>query len=135
MEAIIDIFKVKGIRPTQQRLAVYEALRDKNTHLTAEEIYERIKLHNPVISLATVYTILDLFKSKLLAAEIRINFDKSCFQARVDAHHHFFCRSCQTIIDIDMEPCRGLKNKEVEGHSIESMQGYFYGLCRQCREK
>ncbi len=134
MEKILQILKEKGIRVTHQRLAVYKVLCKENNHLTAEEIYEQIKPDNPVVSLATVYTILDIFKGKGLVNEIRIHFDKSCFETRVDQHHHFSCKQCGLIFDVDMKFCQGLKNKEVQGHAIESMQGYFYGTCRRCRK-
>jgi Fur family transcriptional regulator, peroxide stress response regulator len=134
MKKALDILKNKGIRPTQQRLAVYKALNSPDRHLTAEEIYGKIKTLNPALSLATVYTILDILKSKGLVSEIRIHFDRSCFETRLDIHHHFLCSQCKSIFDIDMEVCQGLKNKEVQGHRIEAMQGYFYGVCRRCRK-
>jgi Fur family transcriptional regulator, peroxide stress response regulator len=134
MEKILKILKERDIRGTHQRLAVYKVLSQERRHFTAEEIYERVKPENPAVSLATVYTILDLFKGKGLVNEIRIRFDKSCFEARIDSHHHFLCKKCDSIVDVDMKVCQGLKNKEIQGHQIESMQGYFYGTCQKCRK-
>lgn len=131
----IPILKKNNIRITPQRLLVYKILTDDKGHLTAEEIYEKVKPKLPAVSLATVYTVLELFKEKHLVNEIRIQFDKSCFEAKVDAHHHFFCRICKKIFDICMKPCHTLEKKEVEGHAIEKLQGYFYGLCKNCKNK
>ena len=131
---MVKMFKGKGIRITPQRLAVYELLSRGKNHLTADEIYEKIKVQLPAVSLATIYTVLELFKEKELVREIRISFDRSQFEARIDNHHHFMCKSCKKIFDIDMHPCAALEKKEVDGHKIEELQGYFYGVCKKCRE-
>ena len=131
----LNMFKEKGIRITPQRLAVYGMLCKGRNHFTADEIYEKIKLQLPGVSLATVYTVLELLKGKELVQEIRISFDKSQFEARIDSHHHFMCRECKKIFDIDMHPCPALEKNEVDGHKIEKLQGYFYGICKECRGK
>jgi Fe2+ or Zn2+ uptake regulation protein len=132
---IVTMFKEKGIRVTPQRLAVYNILCKGRNHLTADDIYEKIKLQLPAVSLATVYTVLELLKEKELVREIRISFDRSQFEARIDSHHHFMCRDCKKIFDIDIHPCPTLEKREIDGHKIEELQGYFYGLCKECRKK
>ncbi len=129
----IAVLKENGIRVTPQRLGVYDVLCSENKHLTVEEIYRKIKVKFPAISLATVYTILELYARKNLVREIRITFDKSCFDGRMDSHHHFLCKKCAKIFDIDLQPCPALKRSEVNGHLIQELQGYFYGICRDCR--
>ena len=133
MKNSIDTLKEHGIRITPQRLGVYEILCNENKHLTAEEIYRKMKVNFPAISLATVYTVLELYSKKKLVREMRIAFDKSCFDGRMDSHHHFFCKKCAKIYDIDLHPCPSLQRSEVNGHQIEELQGYFYGICSNCR--
>jgi len=132
MDNLILLFKEKKIRVTPQRLEVYRAIFGKNKHLTAEQIYEKIKHKLPAISLATIYTILDSFKEKDLVSEMRIEFDKSRFESRVSFHHHFMCKKCGAIFDIDKPPCPEIACKKIDGHSIEKLQGYFYGVCKNC---
>lgn len=135
MDNSLRILKEHDIRPTQQRLEVHLILLKQAKHLTAEEIYEKVKVKMPAISPATVYTILDLFKQKYVVNEIRIQFDKSCFEARIDPHHHFLCKHCRNIFDINIKPCPALETRTIEGNLIEELQGYFYGTCRKCLEK
>lgn len=127
--------KEKKIRITPQRLGVYQVLFEENRHLTAEEIYEKIKNTIPAVSLATVYTILDLFKEKGLIGEIRIEFDRSRFEARTTFHHHFLCKKCHKVLDVDKPPCPELERRQIDGHLIEKLQGYFYGTCKSCLKK
>ena len=128
------VLKGKNIRATPQRLEVYRILRETAGHLTAEEVYARSKRLFPAISLATVYTILELLKSKQLVDEIRINFGRSCFELKDCEHHHFLCNRCGRIFDIDIVPCPTLKKRQVDGHVIETFQGYFYGTCKDCKD-
>jgi len=134
MENSLKVLRDYDIKPTQQRLEVYRTLLKKGKHLTVEEIHREVKSRMPAISLATVYTIVDLFKQKHVIIEIRIQFDKSCFEARIDPHHHFLCKKCKKVFDLNMEPCKALEQREIEGNLIEELQGYFYGSCKGCRE-
>ncbi len=127
------VLKEHKIRPTQQRIEVYQILLKKKGHLSAEDVYQKLKSRMPAVSLATVYTILDLFKQKNVINEIRIQFDHSCYEARIDPHHHFFCKKCRNIFDINVGPCCALEKQEFAGNLIEELQGYFYGTCKKCR--
>ena len=130
-----QILKDRHIRVTPQRVAVYKILREAQRHLTAEEIHQRLQRRIPAVSLATVYSIAELLKANKLISEIRIKFDKSCFEARTEGHHHFLCRRCGEIFDVDIPPCTTLQSMRVDGHSIEKLHGYFYGECKNCRKE
>jgi Fe2+ or Zn2+ uptake regulation protein len=132
MDTIIGILKSKNIRVTPQRIGVYEILMHKKCHLTVEDIYREIKKKFPVLSYATVYSILELFREKDLVGEVRILPDKSCFEIKKDEPHHFFCKKCKKIFDLVMEPCPTLRHKAIDGHRIHELHGYFHGICKDC---
>jgi len=132
MEKVAKILKERNIRATNQRILVYKLLHENLKHFTAEEIYEKVRKSIPVVSLATVYTVLDLLKDKGLIEEVRIKSDRSCYSARAYVHHHFLCRKCNMIFDVDILPCPTLKKRKVNGHKIEELHGYFYGICKKC---
>lgn len=134
MSVHIDLLKKNKIRVTPQRLAVFKILEENGSHMTAELIYEELRKQYPSVSLATVYSTLEVFKEQGLIAEIRIDFDRSCFEARVEPHHHFFCRKCAQIYDIDIPPCSTLEKRQIDGNLIEYFQGYFYGVCKLCQK-
>ncbi|HTY45495.1 MAG TPA: Fur family transcriptional regulator [Patescibacteria group bacterium] len=135
MKKGIELFKKNRIRITQQRLLVYRLLEGSRAHPTAEHIYARLKKENPSISLATVYTILELFRTKRLVREVRIKPDRRCFDPVIEPHHHFLCRACGAIFDIDLPPCLMAEKGEAQGHAIEEFQGYFYGVCKMCKAR
>ena len=135
MKESAQILKESGIRVTPQRLGVYKILKqeEKHKHLTADEIHEKINRKLPGVSLATIYTVLELFKENRLIQEIRIKVDKSCFEVGTSEHHHFLCNECGRILDINIDPCPHLQKKEVDGNLIAEHHGYFYGTCKNCR--
>lgn len=129
-----DILKSKGIRVTPQRMAVFQVLEKAGCHLSVDAVYEEVKKTIPNISLATVYSILEFFRDKSMLTEIKIDFEKSFYEFRTDAHHHFMCTECKQILDIDIPFCGTLCAKSVEGHKITDFQGYFYGICKKCQK-
>lgn len=135
MKTSIQILKDRKVKVTTQRAEIFRLLRQENGHLTAEEIFEKARRRFPTVSLATIYSSLDILKKNGLVEELSIIPDKSCFNIRMDLHHHFYCRNCKEIFDIDIPLCTTLSKKEAAGHLIEKCQGYFYGICKKCREK
>ncbi len=134
-EQYFRALKEKNIKITPQRIGVYTILQEYSAHRTVEDIYEKIKRMFPSISLATVYSILELFKDKMLVQEIRIDFNKSRFETRGDKHHHFLCKKCGEVFDIDIPLCPTLSRCKVKGNSIEKHHGYFYGVCKNCSRR
>ncbi|MCM8812409.1 MAG: transcriptional repressor [Candidatus Omnitrophica bacterium] len=134
MREAVDVFQEKRLRITPQRLAVYAVLAAAKKHLTAEEIYGRIKQSLPHMSFATVYTTLELLKKQGVVRELRTAALTARFELGTDSHHHFYCRACDSIFDVMMHPCPPLRDREIEGHRIEQFSSCFYGICRRCRE-
>ncbi len=130
----IQRLKKKGIAPTIQRLVVLEYLEKSITHPTVEEIYEALKGKYPTFSKATVYNTLLVLKEAGLIQELTIEKEKAHYDPRSEPHHHFFCRLCHHIFDVDID-CPVAKRGEVEGHRIEMVQAYFYGLCAECQKE
>ena len=135
MQDCIRILKQKGVKLTTQRTEVFRILRNESEHLTVEEVFSRVRKKFTIISLATVYSILETLKKNNLIEELRIIPEKACFNVRTDLHHHFYCKKCKKIMDIDIPLCTTLHKKEVAGNIIEECKGYFYGVCKPCRKR
>ena len=134
MDEIIKRLKDKGITLTPQRIAIIEYMMNNKNHPTADEIYNAIKKKYWTISVATVYSTLELLEE--LGEIQKIYTDSS---ARYDwnkkPHHHFICRKCGKIYDIEdefTEICPIISVIKEQGYKIESIKAYFYGLCPKC---
>ncbi|MBU1614597.1 transcriptional repressor [bacterium] len=134
MNEKIERLKGKGVVLTIQRLAVLEFLEASTTHPTVEEIYKALKEKYPSISQATVYSTLELLKGAGEIQELSIRKERACFDPNSRMHHHFFCRRCERILDVSIE-CPVSKRGEVDGHKVEEVQAYLYGVCADCLKK
>jgi Fe2+ or Zn2+ uptake regulation protein len=125
----------KGLKPTYQRLMIINYLsRNKKSHLTAEKIFRALTDKTPMLSMTTVYNTLNSFLNAGIVSAITITGSEIRYGFITKPHHHFLCRVCGSIIDIDIS-CPTAERKFVDGHKIEEIHGYFKGLCKKCLKK
>jgi Fur family peroxide stress response transcriptional regulator len=98
--AILERLKSKGLRVTPQRFAVYAHLLGRQDHPTAEQIWQDLNQNAPQSSQATVYSALQVLQEKGLIREVLLESGVCRYDANVEPHHHFRCRSCGAIIDL-----------------------------------
>jgi Fur family peroxide stress response transcriptional regulator len=91
-----------GLRATPQRELVFSELLKRRDHPTAEEVYARVRLDMPTISLATVYNCLEtLVQCRLVRA---VNFERSPtrYCPNLHPHAHFHDERTGEIHDVDL---------------------------------
>lgn len=139
-----DLLKEKGFKMTRQRLVVLEVLAENpEQHLTAEEIYERVKVENPDIGLATVYRTVQL----LLELELidRINLDDGFIRYEIGSieekehhrYHHLICMRCGKVSAFQDDMLEALESgvREALGFQVIDHEVKLYGYCKDCLEK
>lgn len=127
--------KENGILLTIQRSAVLDLLHDNPHHPTAEEIYQSLRGIYPALSRATVYNTLDLFKQHGLIQEITIERTKAHYDYKTEPHHHFLCRHCGRIYDVDVEKVPLEREGRLDGHKIDEVWLYMRGSCAACLQE
>jgi Fur family transcriptional regulator, peroxide stress response regulator len=139
MKDIIERLKNKGVTLTPQRMAVAEFLNKRNDHPTADEIHKGIQKRYPSMSIATIYSTLELFKGLGEIQELSIRKrGKACFDPNPNIHHHLLCRKCGKIVDINFDHpsnCPIIAKENINGCKVEEVQAYLYGICSECLEK
>jgi len=133
-EKYVKILKEKSLKITPQRIEILKYLDEHRTHPTVDEIYSELKVNNPSLSKTTVYNSLEILKEHKIIQSININGNESRYDFKNTMHHHFKCRKCGRIIDIDIA-CPNINKVLSEGHKIEEVHGYFKGICSECMEK
>jgi len=129
-----EILIGKGLKPTFQRLRILEYLQKHNNHPTVEMIYGDLVREIPTISKTTIYNTLNALLEKGIVHAITITGTESRYDFKSFPHHHFLCRRCGKVIDIDTE-CPYVKKGQIGGHKIEELHGYFKGICKECLRK
>ncbi len=104
MEHTRAIFCQHGLRCTQQRLALYQALCDTPSHPTAEELYTLVNSNGgPELSMATVYNTLEAFCGAGLCQKIAAINGCCRYDAEVHEHLHFKDLATGEIHDVPEE--------------------------------
>lgn len=134
MEYYKNILIDSGIKPTFQRIKILEYLDKHDTHPTVDMIYASLFKKVPTLSKTTVYNTLDVLRKHGLVSVLTITESELRYEYYHKSHHHFLCRSCGQIIDLDVN-CSYERTMEAEGHKIEEIHGYFKGICKSCLSK
>ena len=100
-----------GIRPSVQRLAIFEYARQSRLHPPAEVVYEALCDELGSLSLTTVYNTLKLFVDAGLISMLTIDDTFRCFDGNRCCHAHFRCNHCGIIVDLEMK-------KDLLGHLV-----------------
>ena len=123
---------------THQREIILQELQTSRKHLTADELYERVKKGLPRISLATVYRNLEILSRAGLIAKREVSGRQKRFDYDVSDHDHIFCIQCHRVDNLDLnreEIGNVLPVDGVDGYTITGYRLEFSGICRDCRQK
>jgi len=139
MKDIFERLKDKGVSLTPQRMAIAEFLSKSKGHPTADEIHRVLQAKYPTMSLATVYSALELLKELGEIQELSIRKrGKACFDPNPDIHHHLLCKKCGKILGMEFDyprTCPIIAQDTINGCKIEEVQAYLYGICSECLKK
>lgn len=143
-DAFRELLREKGLKVTSQRLLVLEAIAScPEEHLTAEEIFELVKVDYPEIGLATVYRTIQLLNELNLID--RINFDDGFVRYEMGStpnhgqkhhHHHLICEKCGKVISFRDDLLEELEARiaETTGFCVVNHDVKLYGCCKACKE-
>lgn len=124
-------------RNTTQRSIILHVVEEADGHLTAGEIYERVRREYPSIAYGTVYRTLHLLAEHALIQELTFADQASRFDKRAERHDHVHCSSCGSIEDVDVPVALLAQHvaSERTGYDIESHHTVFVGLCPACQAR
>lgn len=123
-------------RLTPQREAVLRAVRERDDHPTASDIFAGAKQHLPAISYATVYNSLRYLRQAGLVRELSFGDGASRYDGITDRHDHALCTECGKLVDFDLaEPAELMHEAERKSHfQAESVHLTLVGRCPDCLE-
>lgn len=123
-------------RLTPQREAVLRAVRERDDHPTASEIFAAAKQQLPAISYATVYNSLRYLRQAGLVREISFGDGASRYDGITERHDHAICTECGKLVDFDLaEPAELMHEAARKSHfQAESVHLTLVGRCPDCFE-
>lgn len=103
-ETFKDFLSSKGLRVTNQRLAIFDAAYEHPDHFTAEDLLDRSREIDDSVSRATVYRALPLLTESGLIREVDVGRDYKFYMANKNAttfQAQVICLDCDKIFEID----------------------------------
>jgi Fur family ferric uptake transcriptional regulator len=126
-----------GYRLTPQRMMILAAIYEKEGHVTAEAIHERVTQQYPFVDISTVYRTLQLLKKLRLVTETDLGEGVVEYELRERGrHHHLVCRQCGKTAPLDHSYLKPLADRLEEAYGFQADLEHFaiFGLCSRCRE-
>ena len=109
-----------GLKMTGQRRVILKTLESSEDHPSVESVFERSKLVDATISIATVYRTLSLLEEMDLIIKREFNETFARYDINTEHHHH--------MIDLETGEVIEFKNDELEKLKIKIAKDLGYEL-------
>lgn len=133
----IDLLRETGHKMTPQRMMILTSLRHAPGHLTAAEIYDRVKAEYPYVDISTVYRTLTVLRDMRLIAETDMGSGDATFEwVGAERHHHLICRKCNGVTQLDHRYLAevGARIGRELGFRADLDHFAIFGLCAECQQ-
>ncbi len=132
----VNALREAGHKMTPQRMLILTSLRHAPGHLTAADIFDRVKQSYPYVDISTVYRTLAVLKDLRLISETHMGGGDTAFEwVGAERHHHLICRNCNGVTLLDHEYLEGLGRQISENIGFRPDLDHFaiFGLCAACQ--
>jgi Fur family transcriptional regulator, ferric uptake regulator len=132
----IGILRESGHKMTPQRMMILTSLRHADGHMTAADIYERVKAEYPYVDISTVYRTLAVLKDMRLIAETDMGRGDATFEwVGAERHHHVICEKCSAVTRLDHRYLEDLVSSLQRDLGFHANIDHFaiFGLCAACQ--
>ena len=133
---LTEYLKEKELKLTGQRKIILDAFLNTEVHVTAEELYDKLKKSNPGIGLTTVYRTLKLFSDCGLANELKFSDGVSHYEHLFghEHHDHLVCINCGKYIEVCDPQIEELQKKLARENRFKILRHRMdlYGICDDC---
>lgn len=136
-QELITSLRHKGLRVTPQREMILMAFSEGHSHMSAEQILEKVHQHSPTVNIATIYRNLDMLRgSGLLTVTVLPGRPLEWELVDSDPHHHLVCNQCHSVQQIPDEIVKDLSARLLEKHGFHADLKHLAlsGICSNCAE-
>jgi len=125
-----------GLRATRPRIDVLAALEDLGEHRSADEVADQLAGRGRRLPRSSVYNVL----SSLVGAGLVLTADAGpgpvLYEVGRSWHHHFVCRSCRRVFDVDcLVGARPCLTAGADVGIVDEAQVIFRGVCASCASR
>lgn len=131
-----DALQAQGFRVTPQRTMILECLLSADDHVTAENLFERVKERYPHLSFSTVYRTLELLRDSGLVTQTDLGGGNWRYHPVHKAnHHHLICLGCGQMSQVPPELFSEVHAHLLGSYNFDAVMDHYaiYGWCEKCR--
>ncbi|MCR8671524.1 Fur family transcriptional regulator [Agrococcus sp. HG114] len=133
-ETDAELLRERGLRVTQGRLAVLDALA-RQPHADADAVHRALAAAGHETSVQSVHNVLGDLTSAGVLRRFEPERSAARYERRIDDnHHHALCRVCGRVDDVDCvvgaAPC--LHADAPPGFAVDTAEVTFVGVCADC---
>lgn len=112
-----------GLKMTGQRKIILQVLAEAEDHPSVDMVYERARVIDPTIAMATVYRTLNMLSEHEIVTRLELKENFARYELNWGHHHH--------LIDVETGKVVEFQNSEIEKlkHQIAKELGYELVEC------
>jgi Fur family ferric uptake transcriptional regulator len=122
---------------TEQRRLVLDALAGADDHVSAEEIFDRIRSEHPNVNMSTVYRTLEALEEAGIVYHSHLGHGMSQWHVELEheGHQHLVCEECGTVQRIPLEAFLPYQRALFERYGFRADPRHFavFGRCAGCQ--
>ena len=136
-----QLHKASNKLTPQRQATVRVLLENEADHLSAEDVYLKVKDKAPEIGLATVYRTLELLAELKVVDKINFGDGVARFDLRKEGakhfHHHMVCMECGAVDEIEEDLLEDVERRVEKEFNFKILDHRltFHGVCHRCREE
>ncbi len=136
-EALARYLEDHNLKHTRQREAILEVFLKARGHITAEELYEKVRERYPKIGFTTVYRTLKLLCEAGLASERHFGDGPTRYEIEHEHHDHLVCVRCGRIVEFECSMIESAQDRIADEYGFRLLRHRheLYGHCPRCRGK
>ena len=129
-----DFLRTQRLKHSKPRRDIVDVFLASEGHLTAHELYQQVKQHNPSIGFATVYRTLRLLEECGLARTMDYGDGTLRYEPNRFQHHHIICTDCNRTIEfLSPELEALLRNVQQDHHFTPQRHAVrILSVCADC---
>jgi Fur family ferric uptake transcriptional regulator len=136
-KALASYLEDHNLKHTKQREAILDVFLEVKGHITAEEIFNRVRELHPSIGFTTVYRTMKLLCDAGLAIERHFDDGVARYEIEHEHHDHLVCTRCGKIVEFE---CAMIEKAQDEigkryGFRLLRHRHELYGHCPDCQKR
>lgn len=124
-----------GLKVTKPRLVILGLFQNEGIrHISADQVYERLRKSGEDVGIATVYRVLNLFEDVGILSRLNFDGEQSYYELNDGTHHdHLVCIKCNKVEEF-CDPLIEKRQEEIVQKTGGKLINHSMNLFIECEE-